>query len=320
MGAARAVVLLLSLASVAAFAADRYPVKPVRLIVSFPPGGADDANGRLVAEKLGELLGRQVVVDNRAGAGGVIGQDTAAKSAPDGYTLLIAGSSIVIKPSFYPKIPYDYQRDLAPVAQIVSTRFVLVIHPSLPAKSVRDLIALAKSRPGKLNFASSGVGAMPHLCGELFKQVAHINIGHVPYKGGGPAMVDLMAGQVDMDFATIGSSIGMIQGGKLRVLAVTSAARSPLLPDVPTMIEAGVPGYEMTSWYALFVPAATPRDIVAQLNTAVVSAVASPDLQERLRKIGSEPHSSTAEQMASRLRDDAAKLTKIVKAAGIKEE
>src|SRR6185295_15729321 len=197
MGAARFAVLLLSLASVAAPAAERYPAKPVRLVVSFPPGGADDAHGRLLAEKLGELLGRQIIVDNRPGAGGVIGQDTVAKAVPDGYTLLIAGSSIVIKPSFYPKIPYDYMRDLAPVSQIVSTRFVLVVHPSLPVKSVRDLIGLARAKPGKLNFASSGVGAMPHLCGELFKQMAQISIVHVPYKGGGPAMVDLMAGQVD---------------------------------------------------------------------------------------------------------------------------
>ena len=297
-----------------------YPVKPVRLVVAFPPGGADDAHGRLLAEKLGDLLGRQFIVDNRPGAGGVIGQDAVAKATPDGYTLLVAGSSIVLKPSFYPKMPYDLTRDLTAISQIGGPRIVLVVHPSMPAKSVKDLIALAKAKPGKLNFASSGLGGMPHLSGELFEQMAHINIVHVPYKGGGPAMVDLMAGHVDMSFATMGSSIGMISGGKLRPLAVTSSTRSRLLPDVPTMIESGLREYEMTSWYALFAPAATPRDIVSQLNAAVVNAVASPDLQEGLRKIGSEPVSSSSEQMTQRLRNDTTTLTKIVKAAGITGE
>jgi tripartite-type tricarboxylate transporter receptor subunit TctC len=320
MTAARVAVLLLSLVSVAALAADRYPSRPIRLVVSFPPGGADDAHGRLIGEKLTELLGRQIVIDNRAGAGGLVGQDVVAKAPPDGYTLLLAGSSIVIKPVFYPKMPYDLARDLVPISQIVSTRHVLVVHPSLPAKSVSELIALAKSRPGKLNYSSSGTGATPHLCGELFKQLAGIDIVHVPYKGGGPSMVDLVAGQVEMSFATMGSSIGFIASGKLRALAITSGTRSKLLPQVPTMAESGLPDYEMTSWYALFAPAGTPREILAQLNSSVVQAVASPDLQERFMKLGSEPGSSTPEQMRQRMQQDTARLTKIAKIAGIKIE
>jgi tripartite-type tricarboxylate transporter receptor subunit TctC len=320
MSAARVAVLLLALVACGATAAERYPVRPIRLIVSYPPGGSDDAHGRMIAEKLTEIFGRQVIVDNRPGAAGVIGQDVAAKAAPDGYTLLIAGSTIVIKPVFYPKIPYDLMRDLTPISQIVNTRFVLVVHPALPAKSVSELIALAKAKPGKLNFGSSGTGATPHLCGEFFKQMAQVDIVHVPYKGGGPAMVDLVAGQVEMSFATLGSSVGFIASGKLRPLAVTSGERSRLMPDVPTMAEAGLPGYEITSWYALFAPAATPRSIISQLNAAVVSAVASPELQERLSRIGSEPSSSTPAAMFERMRVDTVKLARIAKIAGIKSD
>jgi tripartite-type tricarboxylate transporter receptor subunit TctC len=316
----RAAILLLSLVSYAAPAAERYPIKPIRLIVSFPPGGSDDAHGRLIAERLGDILGRQIIVDNRPGAGGMLGQDIAAKAPGDGYTLLLAGATIVIKPIFYPKIPYDFMRDLTPVSQIVTTRYVLVVHPSLPVKSARELIALAKAKPGKLNFASSGVGATPHLCGELFKQLADVNIVHVPYKGGGPAMTDLIAGQVDMSFATMGSSVGFVQGGKLRALAVTSPDRSKLLPQVPSMAEAGVPGYEMTGWYALFAPSATPREIITQLNVAVGSALTSPELQERLYKLGSEPAPSTPEQMLQRLREETVRLTKVITTAGIKSD
>jgi len=192
-----------------------------------------------------------------------------------------------------------------------------VVNPTVPAKSVQDLIALAKARPGKLNFASSGIGATPHFCGELFKQLAQINIVHVPYKGGGPAMIDLIGGQVEMSFATMASSIGFVQTGKLRALAVTSPTRSKLLPDVPSMAEAGVPGYEMTSWYGMFVPAATPRDLIAQLNAAVVSAVAAPDLQDRFIKLGSDPMSSTPGEMLQRAQKDMVKLTQILKTAGI---
>jgi tripartite-type tricarboxylate transporter receptor subunit TctC len=316
-----AALLVLSLLPLAASAAElAYPVRPMRLIVSFPPGGSDDAHGRLVAERMSELLGKQIVIDNRPGAGGMLGQDIAAKSPADGYTLLLAGATIVVKPIFYPKIPYDLMRDLKPVSQIVTTRYALVVHPALPAKSVQELISLARSRPGKLNFASSGVGATPHLCGELFKQLTQVNIVHVPYKGGGPAMTDLVAGQVDMSFATMGSSVGFVQSGKLRALAVTSSERSKLLPDVPTMIEAGVPGYEMTGWYALFVPSGTPQAIVSKLNNAVAAAVASPELQERFHRLGSEPMSSTPEQMMERLRDESVRLTKVITIAGIKPE
>ena len=313
--------LLLSVLTLAASAAERaYPVRPLRLIVGYPPGGGDDAHARLVAARMSELLSKQVVVDNRPGAGGILGQDIAAKSPGDGYTLLLAGAPIVIKPIFYPKIPYDFMRDLTPISQIATTRYVLVVHPTLPAKSVQELLSVAKSRPGKLSYASSGVGATPHLCGELFRQLAQVNVLHVPYKGGGPAMTDLVAGQVDMSFATMGSSVGLVQSGKLRALAVTSAQRSKLLPDVPTMIESGIAGYEMTGWYALFVPSATPRPIVWKLNTAVVATVASPELQERFHKLGSEPMPSTPEEMQQRLGEETVRLTSLIRTAGIKPE
>ena len=312
--------LLLPIVALAAPAPEQYPVRPVRLIVSYPPGGADDAHGRLLAERLTEILGKQVIVDNRPGAAGVIGQDTAAKAAPDGYTLLFAGSTIVIKPLFYPKMPYDLQRDLMPLGQVVSTRFALVVPPASPAKSVGDLISIAKAQPGKLNYASSGTGATPHLCTELFKQMAQVNIVHVPYKGGGPAMTDLVAGQVDMSFATLGSSIGFISTGRLRALGVTSATRSKVLPEVPTIAESGVPGFEITSWYGVLAPSGIPKSLVPRISKAILDAVASPSLQERFAKLGSDPVGTTPAQFTQLLQEDTVRLTRIAKAAGIKTD
>jgi tripartite-type tricarboxylate transporter receptor subunit TctC len=314
----RVLVSLLLFIPLALTAAERYPVKPVRIVVGFPPGGSDDTHARLLAQKMTEAFGRQMVVDNRPGAGGIIGQDSVAKAAPDGYTLLFAGPAIVIAPNLYPKMPYDLMRDLTPVSRVATFMAVLVVHPSVPAKSVKELIALARSRPGKLNFASSGAGAVPHLNGELFKQMAKVDITHIPYKGGAPALVDLIGGQVDMYFSLMGSAMSYIAAGKVRPLAVTSAARSKALPDVPTMAEAGLPLYDLTGWYAIMAPSATPRDIISQLNAAVVNAVGSPDLQERLFKLGSEPAISTPEQMLLRLREDMTKFSQIIRTAGVK--
>lgn len=314
----RVLVSLLLFIPLALNAAERYPVKPVRLVVGFSPGGTDDIHARLLAQKMTESLRQQVIVENRAGAGGVIGQDSVAKAAPDGYTLLFAGPAIVIAPNLYPKMPYDLMRDLTPVSRVVAFMAVLVVHPSVPAKSVKELIALARSKPGKLSFASSGAGAVPHLSGELFKQMAKVDITHIPYKGGAPAFVDLIGGQVDMYFGLMGGAVSYIAAGKVRPLAVTSAARSRALPDVPTMAEAGLPSYDLSGWYAMMAPSATPRDIISQLNAAVVNAVGSPDLQERLLKLGSEPAFSTPEQMLLRLREDMTKFSQLIKTAGVK--
>lgn len=314
----RVLVLLSLFIPLAVSAAERYPFKAVRIVVGFPPGGSDDTHARLLAQKMTEALGRQLVVDNRAGAGGIIGQDSVAKAAPDGYTLLFAGPAIVIAPNLYPKMPYDLMRDLTPVSRVATFMAVLVVHPSVPAKSVKELIALARSNPGKLNFASSGVGAVPHLSGELFKQMAKVDMAHVAYKGGAPAYVGLIGGQVDMYFGLMGSAMSYIVAGKVRPLAVTSTARSKALPDVPTMAEAGLPSYNLTGWYALMAPSATPRDIISQLNAAVVNAVGSPDLQERLLKLGSEPAISTPEQMLQRLREDMNKFSQLIKTAGVR--
>ena len=318
MNVLRIVVLLLLFIPLTLPAAERYPVRVIRMVVTFPPGGNDDIHGRLLAQKMTELLGQQVIVDNRAGAGGIIGQDSVAKAAPDGYTLLFAGTAIVLAPSLYPKMPYDLMRDLTPVSQLVTFILVLVVHPSVPARSVKELIALARARPGKLNFASSQAGALPHLTGELFKQRAKIDIVHIPYKGGAPAYVGLIGGQVDMYFGPMGSAMSYITAGKVRPLAVTGLTRAKTLPDIPTMAEAALPGFDITGRYALIVPSATSRDIISQLNAAVVKAVGSSDLQERLLKLGSEPASSTPEQMLQRLREDMTKFSQLIKTAGVK--
>ena len=318
MNVLRIVVLLLLFIPFAVPAAERYPVKPIRIVVGFLPGGTDDIHARLLAQRMTELLGQQVIVDNRPGAGGIIGQDSVAKAAPDGYTLLFAGIAIVVVPSLYPKMPYDLMRDLTPVSQVVTFTLVLVVHPSVPARSVKELIALARARPGKLNFGSSGAGSGPHLSGELFRQSAKVDIVHIPYKGAPSAYADLLAGQVDMFFGIVGGAMSYITAGKVRPLAVTGLTRANTLPDIPTMAEAALPGFDITGRYALIAPSATPRDIISQLNAAVVKAVGSSDLQERFLKLGSEPTSSTPEQMLQRLREDMTKFSQLIKTAGVK--
>ena len=298
-------------------AAQTYPAKPVRLLSGFPAGGANDYHARVLAQKLTELFGQTVIVENRGGAGGTIAADAIAKAAPDGYNLLMGFGSLAVAPSVYAKLPFDVLRDFTAVSLACRIQNVLVVPSALPAKNVQELIALAKAHPGKMNYASSGIGATPHLSAEMFKALAKVDIAHIPYKGDTPAFVDLLAGQVDMMITVVQSTLVHIESGKLRPLAVTGLKRTASLPKVPTMQEAGLTGYELTSWFGVMGPANMPRDVIDRLNGAVVKAIAQKDVQEKFIAGGSEPESSTPEQFAQLIRDDVAKFARIVKAAGI---
>ncbi len=298
-------------------AGQAYPAKPVRLVSGFPAGGANDYHARVLAQKLAEMFGQSVIVENRGGAGGTIAADGIAKAAPDGYNLLMGFGSLAVAPSVYAKLPFDVIRDFTPISLACRIQNVLVVPSALPAKNVKELIALAKAHPGKMNYASSGTGATPHLSAELLKSLAKVDIVHVPYKGDTPAFVDLLAGQVDMMITVVQSTLVHIKSGKLRPLAVTGTKRTASLPDVPTMSEAGVNGYELTSWFGVMGPPGMPREVVDRLNAAIVKAVAIRDLQEKFVAGGSEPEASTPEQFAQLIRDDVAKFARIVKAAGI---
>ena len=299
--------------------AQSYPNKPIRLVCPFPPGGAVDIASRATAHTLSQLLGQPVTVDNRPGAGGNIGAEITAKSAPDGYTLLMTTSGIMgINPALYSKIPFDSIKDFAPVSMLVSLNNVLVLNPSVPAKSVQEVIALAKAQPGKLTYASSGNGTSIHLSGELFKSMTGADMLHIPYKGSSPAVTDLLAGQVNMMFDNIPSSLPHIKAGKLRALAVTGSKRSQLLPDLPTIAEAGVAGYDSYVWFGIVAPAGTPPEIIAKLNAALVKTAATPEFRDRLTSQGYEVMSSTPEQMAASIRGEIDKWGKVVKASGAK--
>jgi tripartite-type tricarboxylate transporter receptor subunit TctC len=297
--------------------AQTYPNKPIRLVCPFPPAGAVDIASRAVAHELTQLLGQPVTVENRPGAGGNIGAEVVAKSPPDGYTLLMTTSGIMaINPALYSKIPFDPIKDFAPVSIVVSLNNVLVVNPSLPFKSVAEVIAAAKAQPGKLTYASSGNGTSIHLSGELFKSMTGVNLLHIPYKGSAPAVTDLLAGQVNMMFDNIPSSLPHIKSGKLRALAVTGAKRSQLLPELPTIAEAGVPGYDSYVWFGVAAPAGTPPEIIARLNAAMAKAAVSPGFHDRLTGQGYDVLSSTPEQMAESIRGEIAKWGRIVKASG----
>ncbi|OFZ88541.1 MAG: hypothetical protein A3I62_00255 [Betaproteobacteria bacterium RIFCSPLOWO2_02_FULL_62_79] len=302
-------------------AAQPYPVKTVRIIVTFPPGGPTDIVGRSLAQKFTETFKQQFVVDNRAGAGGVIGTDVAAKSAPDGHTLLLGTSSgLSLNPALNPKLPYNAFNDFAPISLVVINPQILVLHPSLPANSVKDLIRLAKARPGQINYASVGQGSPNHLGIEMLKAMAGIDMVHIPYKGTAPALTDLLAGQVSLMFNSMPSVLPQVKSGKLKGIAVGSAKRSPAAPEIPTVSEAGVPGFEYVTWYGLFAPAATPRDIVARLNTEVVRILADPELAQRFSSQGAEPSSTTPEQLAKFQRDEHERWKRVIQSAGIKLE
>ncbi|MCC7426920.1 MAG: tripartite tricarboxylate transporter substrate binding protein [Alphaproteobacteria bacterium] len=296
-----------------------YPNRPVRVVVPFAPGGATDILGRLIAGHLQEALGQPFVVENRSGGGGNIGSDLVAKAAPDGYTLLIgAAGNIGINPGLFPNMPYDPVRDLAPISLMASTPNILVVHPSVPANNVAELIALARSRPNQLNFASSGNGSTIHLSAELFKALAQVQMTHVPYRGSGPAVADLLAGTVQLMFDNLPSAIPHVQAGRLRALGVTSAKRAPALPNVPTIAEAGVAGYEATSWFGLFAPAGTPRPVIERLMQEVHAGVAKPALAERIRSLGAEIVTNTPDQLATMVRTEIAKWREVIRVSGAK--
>jgi tripartite-type tricarboxylate transporter receptor subunit TctC len=301
--------------------AQSYPVKPVRMVVPFPAGGATDIVGRLIAQKLAESWGQQVIVDNRGGAGGTIGSDIAAKAPPDGYTMLVGTSSThAIAPSLYSKLPYDPVRDFLPVTLVASATILLAVHPSVPAKTVRELIALAKRKPNALSFASSGNGGISHLIGEQFKSVGGVQMLHVPYKGDTPALVDLVSGQVHLMFGTALAFLPYVKAGRLNALAVTNPGRSPIVPDVPTVAESGLPGFEALQWFGIFVPAGTSKDIVTRLNAEIVKIVRLPDIRERLSSLGADVVGNTPEQFAAFQKADAVKWARVVKESGAKIE
>ena len=308
---------LCAIAPLAAAQSVAYPTKPVRIVVPFPAAGTTDFLARAVAHKLSEAWGQQVIVDNRPGAGGNIGSELVAKSAPDGYTLLMGTvGTHAINPSLYAKMPYDHVKDFTPVILVAGVPNVLVVHPSLPASSVQELIAYAKANPGKLNFASSGNGTSIHLSGELFKAMTGVQMAHVPYKGSAPALTDLVGGQVQLMFDNLPSSLAFIKAGQLRALAVTSASRSPTLPDLPTLAESGLPGFEASSWFGLLAPAGTPKDIVAKIHTAVAAWLASNDAKEKLVVQGAIAAGGSPDAFAQHIAAETAKWAKVVKASG----
>ena len=308
-----------SLAFPALVTAQAWPVKPVRMIIPYPPGGATDILGRLVSQKLAPMIGQPVIVENRTGASGNVAFDFVAKSPPDGYTLLTGTANMTITPAFSSQLQFNVLTDFAPISQIVTSQNFLVVRPTLPAQNIKELIAHAKANPGKLTYGSSGVGT-PLLCIEMLKSLAGIDIVQIQYKGDTPALTDLMGGQIDMYCSTIAGEVGFYRAGKLKGLGVTSKRRADSIPEIPTIEEAGVPGYELTSWFGILAAAGTPRPIVDQLNAAIVKIVAMPDVQKTMLEGGSDPQSSTPDEFMARIRSDVAKFRAIVKSAGIKVE
>ena len=308
---------VLVVAASLAFAQD-YPTRAVRLVVASTPGGGTDISARLIAPKLSEILGRQVVVENRPGATTMIGAEFVARSAPDGHTLLMGVSSLTINPYIQMKVPYDAVKDFAPISQVVVAPNLVVAHPSLPVRSVTDLIAFAKARPGQLNFASGGSGSNQHLAIELFLSMTGLKIVHVPYKGVGPALLDVMAGHVHLMMSTILSALQHVKGGRIRALGITSLKRASVVPGVPTVAESGVPGYEVVQWYGILAPAATPRDIIAKVHAATVRVLQDPAIQAHFTSDGGEVVGGTPEEFAAVIRADLVKWGKVVKERGIK--
>jgi tripartite-type tricarboxylate transporter receptor subunit TctC len=299
---------------------DAYPNKTVRIVVGYAAGGATDILARLLAQKMTESLGQQVIVDNRPGANSNIGAEVVAKAAPDGYTVYMGSIANTINMSLYPKLNYDVVKDFSPVMLVATVPNILVVHPSVPAKTVKELIDLAKAKPDTLNVASSGSGSSIHMSAELFKMLTGVKITHVPYKGSAPAVSDLLGGQVQMMFDNAPSAMPHVKAGKLRALAVTSPRRIPALPDVPTVIESGVAGFDVFSWFALFVPAGTPKEIVAKLNAHANQALAKPDVQARMADLGAESVGGTTERLASHVNAEVARWSKVVKESGARAD
>jgi tripartite-type tricarboxylate transporter receptor subunit TctC len=299
--------------------ADTFPSKTVKLVVPFPAGGPLDATGRTIGQKLTEAWGQSVIVENKPGAGGNIGAEYVAKSAPDGYTVVMGAlSTHAVNPSLYPKMPFDAQKDFAPITLVAVTPNVLVVNPSLPVHSVKELIAYAKANPGKLSFGSGSIGSAGHLAGELFKVDAGVDMVHVPYKGAAPAMQGLLAGDTQLMFDNLASAMSQVKGGKLRALAVTTAERSKLVPELPTMAEAGVPGFDISTWYGLLAPAGTPPDVIAKWNVDVTKILSAPEMRERLAAQGAEAAPDSPADFAKFIVSELVKYAKIVKASGAK--
>ena len=311
---------LLALAHAVALA-QGYPNKAIKIIVPFPPGGGTDIGTRIIAQKLSEAWGQPVLVENRGGAAGIVGTEATAKSAPDGYTIMMGNiGTHAINVSLYKKLPYDPVKDFAPISHVAGLPLFVLVHPSVKVTSIKELIALAKAQPGKLDYSSSGSGGSMHVAAELFKGMTGTHMVHIPYKGGGPAVADLLAGQVPVSFATVLETLPHVKSGRLRALAVTSANRSLASPSVATVAESGVPEYESISWLALFAPAGTPKDIINKISLEVVRIINLPDVKERLLLQGAEPIGSTPEQLAAVLANDIAKYAKVMKAAGVQPE
>ena len=300
--------------------AQAFPTKPIRFVAAFPAGGPSDIVARAMAKRMSEVLGQPVIVDNRTGAGGNIGAEAVAKAPPDGYTVLLGGSYVIIAPALYLKPPFDPIRDFAPIVLIVSNQYVRVIHPSVPARSVRDLIKVAKAQPGKLNYASTGPGSPPRLAGELFKSMAGVDMVNISYKGATPALIDMIGGHIDVYFGGISGTLPPIASNKIRPLAVTSTKRSSQLPEIPTVAEAALPGYDITTWFGLLAPAGTPREIVNKLNAVIIGIVNEKEMTNYLIGQGVDPVTNTPDQFAAYIKNEVPKFAKIVKAAGITPE
>ncbi len=304
----------------AAFAADNYPSKPIRLVVGFPPGGATDLVARIIQPRMSAALRQQVVIDNRAGANGIIAAELVARAEPDGYTIVFGHMGILVITPAIQKVPYDPFQDFAPIGQTVSLQNFIITHPAVPAKTLKDLIALAKAKPGRLNYATSGIGSPGHLAAALLESMAGIKLTHIPYKGGGPAITDLLAGHVPVFFAVISTAVPHVQSGKARGIAVTGTKRAEAIPDIPTIAEAGVPGYAATNWYGLLAPAKTPKPVIDRLNQEMVAALKAPEVVEGLKSRGIDAAPSSPAEFAAYIRTENTKWSKVIKQSGIKGE
>lgn len=316
----RAVFLIAGIVAACGAGAQGYPAKPVRFVSPYPPGGANDILARIISPKLGEYLGQQIVVENRGGATGNIGAELVAKAPPDGYTILMGqASNLTINVSLM-KMPYDPVKDLAPVTLVATTPNLLVVHPSLPVKTVKDLVVLAKAKPGSINYASSGSGSAGHLAAELFKRVAHVEMVHIPYKGAAPALTDVVAGQAHLYFTSPISAQPFVKGGRLRMVAVTSLKRSPSMPDIPTVAESGYPDFEVVSWWGVLTPAGVSKDVTGRLHTEITKVLALPEIKSKFADQGADVASNTPEQFAAYIKSEIAKWGKLIKELGVKSE
>ncbi len=301
-------------------AQEAYPARPIRFILPFPPGGGTDILGRIISERLSASLGQPVVIENRGGAGGNVGAEAAAKSAPDGYTIVLVAPSLAISPSLYSKLNYDPVKDFAPVSLVATVPNVMITHPSVPARTLAEFIALAKTKPGRMNFGSGGNGTSNHLAGELFNIVAGVKLVHVPYKGVNLAMNDVLSGEVQLVVIGVPAASPHIKAGKLRALALIAPRRSPAIPEVPTVAEAGLPGFEVTTWYGVLAPAGTPRPIVTRLNAELVRIMHAPELKERLAALATDPATGTPEEFADYIKREIEKWGEVVRQAGLKAD